>query len=767
MKADGSIIIDTKILDGGMEKGFELIKDEMASVGITARKVGEQIEMTFSNIDVSKPIANAANQVRSLEAQLANVTADLKEALLRDDDSAAQRLGTRQIQLYDRLEQARERLAWAVSDAADKQADAEERAAQREAKAAQKTANAKAKAQEKELKAMAKPVRRFGVRLREVATGALVFNVISAGLRGMVNYFGKALMANDEFSASLKRLKGSLATAFQPILETITPALIQLINWVNVAVQALGRLFATLSGRSYSDMKKNAQALNNQTNAIDKTGQAAKDAQKYLAGFDEINKALGKDSASSSGANDDGGATFEDFEIPSEMESAIDSFAMRIKDIFFEWDNLTGEQIAQKLLTALTVVAGGLIGFALGGPKGALIGMTIGAGLGVVLSNIIFDGDGNLSTEELLRSLFSILAILGGGIIGFAIGGVPGAAIGATIGIALSFLIQNLSFDSIVEGWNELKKQLGLCYKATVEQTDKEFNQPTKNLFKNLTKDISQESDSWFQRIISNWELTARTTDSGYIMPTYQQFSDLGSWIKSKMTDASARVTANWEQSARTTEAGYIIPTREQFANMLDFIVEKFKRGNENIRDIFRSLPGWFQDTILGPISNFFDGRVSSVVNGFNNIARSIASALSDLAYWFTEVISLSERATRRSSRSSSSSSSSSGYAASYYAAPEIPQLAKGAVIPPNHKFLAVLGDQNRGTNIEAPLATIQEAVAVVMEDLIESNLAGHEATVAVLQQILEAVLGIELDGEMLSHAVNSYNKKMAMVRGG
>jgi hypothetical protein len=103
----------------------------------------------------------------------------------------------------------------------------------------------------------------------------------------------------------------------------------------------------------------------------------------------------------------------------------------------------------------------------------------------------------------------------------------------------------------------------------------------------------------------------------------------------------------------------------------------------------------------------------------------------------------------------------------SYYAAPEIPQLAKGAVIPPNHKFLAVLGDQNRGTNIEAPLATIQEAVAVVMEDLIESNLAGHEATVAVLQQILEAVLGIELDGEMLSHAVNSYNKKMAMVRGG
>lgn len=38
------------------------------------------------------------------------------------------------------------------------------------------------------------------------------------------------------------------------------------------------------------------------------------------------------------------------------------------------------------------------------------------------------------------------------------------------------------------------------------------------------------------------------------------------------------------------------------------------------------------------------------------------------------------------------------------------PGLAKGAVIPPNKKFLAVLGDQKSGTNIEAPLDTIKRA---------------------------------------------------------
>ena len=47
--------------------------------------------------------------------------------------------------------------------------------------------------------------------------------------------------------------------------------------------------------------------------------------------------------------------------------------------------------------------------------------------------------------------------------------------------------------------------------------------------------------------------------------------------------------------------------------------------------------------------------------------------------------------------------------------APTIPYLATGAVIPPNAPFMAVLGDQKHGTNIEAPLDTIKQAVAEVI----------------------------------------------------
>lgn len=44
-----------------------------------------------------------------------------------------------------------------------------------------------------------------------------------------------------------------------------------------------------------------------------------------------------------------------------------------------------------------------------------------------------------------------------------------------------------------------------------------------------------------------------------------------------------------------------------------------------------------------------------------------------------------------------------------------IPYLATGAVIPPNAPFMAMLGDQRHGTNIEAPLSTIEDALENVL----------------------------------------------------
>ena len=99
--------------------------------------------------------------------------------------------------------------------------------------------------------------------------------------------------------------------------------------------------------------------------------------------------------------------------------------------------------------------------------------------------------------------------------------------------------------------------------------------------------------------------------------------------------------------------------------------------------------------------------------------------------------------------------------------APQIPYLAKGAVLPANKPFLAMVGDQKHGTNVEAPLATIQEAVAAVTRDQTQAILAGFEASVGVQREILEAVLGISIGDEVIGSAVARYSRKQAVIRGG
>jgi hypothetical protein len=47
---------------------------------------------------------------------------------------------------------------------------------------------------------------------------------------------------------------------------------------------------------------------------------------------------------------------------------------------------------------------------------------------------------------------------------------------------------------------------------------------------------------------------------------------------------------------------------------------------------------------------------------------------------------------------------------------PQIPKLAQGAVLPPNKEFMAILGDQKQGVNIETPLNTMIEAFTAALD---------------------------------------------------
>lgn len=69
----------------------------------------------------------------------------------------------------------------------------------------------------------------------------------------------------------------------------------------------------------------------------------------------------------------------------------------------------------------------------------------------------------------------------------------------------------------------------------------------------------------------------------------------------------------------------------------------------------------------------------------------------------------------------------------------DVPALARGAVIPPNREFLAVLGDQKSGTNIEAPTSEIE---AAVMRGIQRSGINGNGGNQTVILEVDKQVLG-------------------------
>lgn len=157
-------------------------------------------------------------------------------------------------------------------------------------------------------------------------------------------------------------------------------------------------------------------------------------------------------------------------------------------------------------------------------------------------------------------------------------------------------------------------------------------------------------------------------------------------------------------------------------------------------------------NTVRGAVNaliGFINGMLSGIVNGLNSAIDVLNRLSIDVPDWVPVV-----------------GGNHLGFNVAHITAPQIPYLAQGAVIPPNREFMAVLGDQSHGTNVEAPLATIQQAVAAVMQDYQDGNLAALEQVIAVLRQILEAVYGIHIGDSVIGQAVARYNSRQAIITG-
>lgn len=156
--------------------------------------------------------------------------------------------------------------------------------------------------------------------------------------------------------------------------------------------------------------------------------------------------------------------------------------------------------------------------------------------------------------------------------------------------------------------------------------------------------------------------------------------------IKSKITriwdSVSEKTSSIWES---------ITTFVDRKVNAIhDAIIDKFTSARDTVVRVFEGI----RDTIKD-ILNKVIGIANSAIGTVNSAIGGIESAFT-FGPWKVP--------TPFGSRTI-------GFTANFPRVPTIPYLAKGAVIPPRSEFLAVLGDQKNGRNLEAPEDLLRQIV--------------------------------------------------------
>ena len=156
-----------------------------------------------------------------------------------------------------------------------------------------------------------------------------------------------------------------------------------------------------------------------------------------------------------------------------------------------------------------------------------------------------------------------------------------------------------------------------------------------------------------------------------------------------------------WENIKSTiTEA--VTTIKENVMTKIDNFKLLFLGAFVTLQSKFISIWNNIKDGVKSPINaiiGLFEGMVNKIIDGLNGLiekANNFSKAFKFTNPFTKETTSMDLNIGKLNHIS-------------------IPRLAQGAVIPPNREFMAMLGDQRQGTNIEAPLDTITEAFADVV----------------------------------------------------
>nr|DAV48286.1 MAG TPA: minor tail protein [Caudoviricetes sp.] len=627
---------------------------------------------------------------------------------------------------------------------------------------------------QKSMKKATGGVQSFGVRLRSIVAGALFFNLISKALTAMADRLGKALLANQTFAKSFGQVKSNLLTAFQPIYESIIPWLNKLMQALAQVTAQMAQFIASVFGTTAQQAQENAKELNKQTDALDSTASSAKKAEKALASFDTVQKLTNN----SNNTTDPSAPKFDtDYSaVKNQTPQWLTDFWKVFQDSWAQYGQQTIESAKNALSALKDMVSAIGQSFMAIWTNGTgletlnniqLLLQTIFDLITAIATAFTNAWNTNNTGEQMLQSIMNLLntiiqiiTSIGQAFIAAWNDGNAGQIMLQSIMTLITTVVQaiNAIGQAFLAAWNDgnagqtmintliqmitavvnLVNSIGQAFIAA--WTDAGLGESIFSNILSIITNIENTIKSLAENLQSAWEyngngvaiwesilkiiddvlagidkMSQATADwaSGLnFEPLVTAFNNFMAALEPVVDLIMNGLAWAWENVLLPLASWTIEEATPAVLNLLAAALQAVYKVVSALAPILQTI--W---SIIKPIVQFIGFSVISIIKGLTDTITKLGDAISFVLNLISKIgsgigsgISSLVGALGGGLSAFSLDSPTAAYAL------DIPALANGAVISPNSEFLALLGDQKSGVNVETPLSTMIDAFNAALD---------------------------------------------------
>lgn len=561
-----------------------------------------------------------------------------------------------------------------------------------------------------------------------------VGNAVKEGMQNLAQYSNQTNQTLSSFMSSLTYLKNSLAAGFAPVLNYVVPALNMLIDALAQAIAWISQFFAILGGSSTFIRAKKTQE--DYAKSLRKTGGAADDAKKSLAGFDQLTVLNDqKSSGGSGGSETDPSEMFETVAVDSTLATVVDSIKARLQElqsIFADgfWDGLGDPSVFDSIQTHLS-------------------------GIKQSLFEIFSDGQVSAAAENMVNQFVYALGQIIGSIL----------SIGLTIADNLLggfelYLAQNKDRlkTQLIELFNigaDISKAVGDWFDILADIFSVFRSDGAKQITADLIK-IFSDAVFGIVDLIGSFLSDTLETVVGTVGDRKEEIKGLLSEViqsVQKLTGTVAELVAGFFDGLNAFYDKHqekiqlvISLLTQMILNFIEIGILKFKYFVDSITAVIEMLMGVF-DGLITFISGVLTGDWEKAWGGLKDIFRSIFNGIVDIAENAINFIIESLNAMHFDIPDWVPGIGGSDFGFDITPV-RLPRLASGTVVPRQAgEFAAILGDNNREAEVVSPISTMKQAFIEAMRET-GMNFGGGDIQ-----------LTVNLDGKVVYDAVVKRNQ--------